>query len=100
MALIDTGATCTCIDDELARRLGLPVIDVCTIASASHEKSEQNVYPALIELIGASISIDAPRAVGAALASQGIVALIGRDMLQHCLLFYNGISGELTLAAG
>jgi hypothetical protein len=37
-------------------------------------------------------------AIGAPLAAQGIVALIGRDVLQHCTLHYNGFTGEITLA--
>ena len=32
------------------------------------------------------------------LVQQSIVALIGRDYLQHCTLFYNGLTGEITLA--
>ena len=36
LALIDTGATSTCVDDVAAQQLQLPAIDVVTIASASH----------------------------------------------------------------
>jgi len=32
------------------------------------------------------------------LTSQGISALIGRDVLASCLLIYDGISGTFTLA--
>jgi hypothetical protein len=32
------------------------------------------------------------------LLSQGIHALIGRDVLQHCLLTYNGTTNLFTLA--
>jgi len=44
------------------------------------------------------MGVDAPRAVGAALKAQGIVALIGRDVLQHCTLYYNGPAGQITLS--
>ena len=27
-----------------------------------------------------------------------VLALIGRDVLEHCTLFYNGPRGELTLS--
>ncbi len=97
LAMIDTGAMMTCIDDEAALQLGLPVIDVIAIASASHAETMQRVYPAHIEGFG-GISIEAPRAVGAALASQGLIALIGRDILQHCCLYYNGPAGQFTLS--
>lgn len=36
LALIDTGASATCIDEHVAQRMGLPTIDVVTMASASH----------------------------------------------------------------
>ncbi len=97
-ALIDTGASSTCIDDAIAQKMGLPVVDTVQMSSASHKTTTQNVYPVSIELAGLPMSIDAPRAVGAALSSQGIIALIGRDVLQHCTLFYNGTTGQISLS--
>ena len=44
IALIDTGATSTCIDDAAAARLNLPAIDIVTVASASHASTQQNVH--------------------------------------------------------
>lgn len=96
-AIIDTGASSTCIDDATAQRLQLPVIDVVNMTSASHASTQQNIYPVLIEVAG-GLRIDVQRAMGANLAAQGLVALIGRDFLQHCTFFYNGPSGLITLA--
>jgi hypothetical protein len=42
--------------------------------------------------------INAERAIGAALAVQGYIALIGRDALINCTLFYNGPMGAFTLS--
>jgi predicted aspartyl protease len=98
VALIDTGATSTCIDDVAAKQLQLPVVNVVNVASASHASTQQNVYPIQIEVVGLPISIEAPNAIGAALAAQGLLALIGRDVLQHCTLHYNGVTGEITLS--
>lgn len=95
-ALIDTGASNTCIDEDLAQRLGLPVIDLVHMVSAS-DSSQRNVYPAQITLLG-SLTVNVDRALSAALAQQNIIALIGRDVLQMCTLFYNGLSGEFTLS--
>ena len=50
LALIDSGATGTCVDEEAAQQLKLPVIDVVKISSASHSEVEQNVYPIQIEV--------------------------------------------------
>jgi hypothetical protein len=66
--------------------------------SASHPSTQQNVYPVEIEIVGAPIRISVPRAIGASLVPQGINALIGRDFLQHCTLFYSGFNGAITLA--
>ena len=98
LALIDTGASTTCIDEAAAQKLQLPVIDVVKIASASHASTEQNVYPIQIEVVGLPITVNAPRAVGAPLEPQGILVLIGRDVLQHMLLVYNGPAGSLSLS--
>ena len=37
-------------------------------------------------------------AVGAPLSAQGLIALIGRDVLSAGTLHYNGVVGEFTLA--
>jgi predicted aspartyl protease len=94
--LIDTGASNTCVDEQAARALGLPVIDVANMQSASHEKHSCNVYP--VQIITPIVTLNAPRAMGAALASQGLLVLIGRDVLQNCNLFYNGPAGQFTLS--
>ena len=98
MALIDTCATTTCIDEEAARQLKLPVVNVVTVASASHSSTQHNVYPIQISIAGLPITINAPGAIGAPLAAQGHLLLIGRDVLQHCALFYNGLTGKFTLS--
>ena len=97
-ALIDTGATSTCVDDAAAQQLNLPVVDVATIASASHATTQQNVYPVTIEVVGLPITINAPRAIGVNLAPQGLMVLVGRDLLQHATFFYNGVDGSFTLS--
>ena len=98
LALLDTGASSTCIDEALAEQLGISPVDVVHVASASHAATEQNVYPVRLEVLGSPITINAPRAIGGPLAAQGILALIGRDVLQSCTLFYNGMTGQISLA--
>jgi predicted aspartyl protease len=96
IALIDTGASNSCIDEKVAQKLGLPVIDQGSMLSASHEKVPCNIYPALIATPIMNFNI--PRAMGASLAPHGLIAIIGRDVLQACVFFYNGLSGEFTLS--
>ena len=97
-ALIDTGASSTCIDEVTAQKLGLPVVDRIKIASASHDAMEMNAYPTMISFISAPIKINATRAIGVNLNNQGIIVLLGRDMLRKFIMFYNGPSGELTIS--
>lgn len=96
--LIDTGASGTCIDDAAAQQMGLPVVNTAPMASASHAQTLANVYPIQLTIAGLPLSIQAPQAMGAALAAQGLLVLIGRDVLQHCTLHYNGLTGQITLA--
>jgi predicted aspartyl protease len=96
LALIDTGASNTCIDEQAAKDLGLPVIDVGSMQSASHEKHPCNIYP--VQIATPVVTLNSPRTMGAALASQGLLVIIGRDVLQVCNLFYNGPAGQFTLA--
>jgi predicted aspartyl protease len=97
-ALIDTGASVTCVDDQAARDLGLPIIDVVGMWSASHAQTQQNVYPVQITIPALGFNLQAPRAVGAALDAQGLILLIGPDVFQMCTLFYNGPAGQITLS--
>jgi predicted aspartyl protease len=99
LALIDTGASHTCIDNAAAQKMGLPTIDVVTMTSATHAHEPCNVHPIQIEVTGTNISIDAARVLGANLGPQGLLLLIGRDVLQNCTLIYNGIVGSITLSA-
>jgi len=96
LALIDTGASHTCIDEQTAKELGLPVIDVGYMVSATHEKVPCNIYP--MSMATPIATLNCPRAMGASLAGQGLVALIGRDVLQICVLHYNGLIGQYTIA--
>ena len=81
IALIDTGASGTCIDEQAANELGLPVIDVGKPTSASHADHECNVYPVQISIQNLGLSINSPRTIGATLAPQGLLILLGRDLL-------------------
>jgi predicted aspartyl protease len=96
LALIDTGASQTCVDDQSAAELGLPVIDVGYMISATHERVPCNVFP--LSIVTPIMTLNSPRTMGASLASHGLLVLIGRDVLMNCTLHYNGANGQWTLA--
>lgn len=96
-ALIDTGASVSCIDVEAADEVGLNPIDLAKMHSATHADQEVPVFFAAIELLGMGRRFEV-RVMGARLKEQGLIALIGRDALANSLLFYNGPAGQMTLA--
>lgn len=98
MALIDTGAGSTCIDEAVAIRLGLPIVNVVKLTSATHSDVPRNVYPVTFEVAGIRQQLDCPLAIGVPLEKQKIIALIGRDVLSMATVFYNGPAGQITLS--
>jgi predicted aspartyl protease len=97
-ALIDSGAATSCIDNTAAQSLGLPVVNVISMASATHADVATNVYPITFDILGgAQITVNSPRTAGATLANQGLVLLIGRDLLSKAVFSYNGLAGQFTI---
>lgn len=97
MGMIDTGASVTCVDLGAAKAMGLSEIDTVQMASASHSSHPAPIYPVRLTIQG-NMNVDVPKAMGASLQPQGLIALIGRDVLVHCTLYYNGYSGAVTLS--
>lgn len=98
LALVDTGATTTCVDDTIAQKMGLAPSGTAKLSSASHHATQCLTYPVQLHFPAWNVSLQAPRAMGVTIASQGIIALVGRDLLQNCVLVYNGADGSFTLA--
>lgn len=94
--MVDTGASVTCFDTEVACELGLPVIDQGSMISASHSDNPVPIFYGKLSMGG--ISFDGLRAMGANLKPQGLVALLGRDILKLGVLFYNGCDGSATFS--
>lgn len=104
-ALVDTGASCTCVDPAVLGALQLSATGSVAVhtpsTGAAPHYAEQ--YDVSLVIPGAGIhhlplTIDAVPVIAADLAVQGIHALIGRDVLQDCILIYNGAAGDFTLA--
>lgn len=97
-ALIDTGAASTCVDEEILKNLGLPIVGEQPIATPSGP-SKAYLYPVKLEFPGSPIPpLEFNRVIGANLKDQKIAILIGRDILQHCILIYNGPGGHFSLS--
>jgi predicted aspartyl protease len=98
-ALIDTGAVESCIDEDLANELGLPLVDRQTCSGVGGEH-ELNIYLGHIRIPSLG-QINWGRFTGARLASgrQPHRALIGRTQLAGMILIYDGRTGAVTLTS-
>ena len=98
-ALIDTGASRTAVDLQLAKEMGLPVIGRAHMSSASHESVIMPVFSGNLEVPGFA-AINVPDGLlGANLDGDKnkIIVLIGRDLLAMATFHYNGPEGSFTL---
>ena len=97
IALIDTGASLTCIDNAAAREAGLAVVDVGTISSATDTAVEVPIYAGKISVPGLP-SLPVTGAYGLDVSSQGLIAIIGRDVLEKCVFVYNGTGAVFSIS--
>ena len=95
-AMIDTGATRTVVQEDIPRELGLHPVGTTLIHTPSStnvrcpEYALGLVFPN--NVTGEVIAIAAP------LRGQHIACLVGRDVLQHGVLIYNGYMQTFTLS--
>jgi hypothetical protein len=98
LALIDTGATTTCIDGESAKSMGLAANGLARMASASHTSSDCLTYPVQLAFPVWNLQLECAKAMGVRIKNQGFIVLVGRDLLQNRVMLYNGADGAVTLA--
>lgn len=96
-ALVDTGATESCIDASLAEKLELPIVDVRTISGAAGS-NQHYVYMAEVHIP----SIDFGQygqftGVGLSQGGQEHSVLLGRTFLENTIMIYDGLKGHVTL---
>lgn len=101
-AIIDTGASQTCVDAETAKRAGWPMIDTAELSSVTHPDQEVPVFAGHLFSTTLQREIHVNRWMGVNLrpneSALPVVALIGRDLLQQALFIYNGHDGSFSLA--
>ena len=98
MGLIDTGAAVSCIDDAIATQLGIKPTGT-TNAHGMSGPSVRNLYSARITILAGAQkwNYDSTRIMGVNINKQGLIALIGRDLLGKGILVYSGYSGVVEL---
>lgn len=105
IALIDTGASSTCVHQPILQGLGLNPVGIVN-AGTPGGPTQRNVYPVRIMCPTQRWTLDVGRAMGVDLTGQivnivppvPIIALLGRDLLQHWVFIYNGPGGFWTIS--
>jgi predicted aspartyl protease len=105
-ALVDTGASCTCVDPSVMTSLGLTPTGTVPVSTPTTGGTPELKYQYDVALaIPGATQADIPLVLATIavveaelLAGQGFHALIGRDILSQCVLVYNGSFTQFTLA--
>jgi len=106
LALIDTGASSTCVHEPVLLRLGLNAIGNVMSGTAAGQV-QHNRYPARLEFPGEGIDREFASVTGVDLSGQvislstgihPIIALIGRDLMADWILIYNGHVGLVSIS--
>lgn len=97
-ALVDTGATGSHVDDELAKGLALPLVDRRTVSPAVGGRREVNVYLAQVHIPSLGLT-EYGRLTGADLKMSGQQhqVILGRSLLKGVVMIYDGVTGQVTL---
>jgi len=101
-ALIDTGSDLSVVHPQVLQQLGVQATGSVRVRRPGAGGGFRLAAMFDIELSIGGVSpgtlwISTP-VVGMAPSTPTVLALIGRDVLVHCTLFYNGPRGELTLS--
>jgi hypothetical protein len=98
LMLVDTGASGSAVDLEVIEKLGLQPTGAISIATPSHTHHDVLTYDIDLIIEQNQFHLADVPVFATGLNNQGIHGLIGRDVLRHMLLVYNGYSGHFTLA--
>ena len=103
--LVDTGASCTCIDPSVIRALQISPKGTTMMLTPSTGSGGMTVSQYDVSLSIYSTSEESPYQIpnlavveSELFANQGFHVLIGRDVLARCVFIYNGERGNYTLA--
>jgi len=103
-ALIDTGATFTCVDSAVVARLNLVRTGTMSVLTPTTGAIPQLLpqYDVDLQFVSPTSQVLPPledvSVLQALLSAQGIQALIGRDILARCLFVFDGPSNSFSLS--
>ena len=101
-ALIDTGSDLSVVHPQVLQQLGVQATGSIRIRRPGAGGGFRLAALSDVQLSIGGLSPGtlwiSTRVVSVAPSTPTVLALIGRDVLEHCTLFYNGPRGELTLS--
>jgi hypothetical protein len=103
-ALVDTGASVSGINPAiLTTKLGLTPTGTGAVHTPSSAGAPMPIFDVSLTVPPGRpgetmLYLETLPVIGCDLTAQGFHGLIGRDILQACVLFYNGRAGHFTLA--
>lgn len=103
-ALVDTGASCLCIDPSVLKALGLQPTGKAsmTTPTTGQKPVEADEYDVSVVIPCGNLAPFVIETVACVeselLLPQGFHVLVGRDVLKHCILHYNGAMQIFTIA--
>jgi predicted aspartyl protease len=93
LALVDTGATHSCVEEQLAQNLNLPIINQQQVTGVAGPQTH-NIYLAQLSISSLGLSYRG-QLIGVQLGAPFQV-IVGRDFLARTLTIYDG--GTLTIS--
>lgn len=99
-ALIDTGASTTCIDRSVVAALQLQPVGQSDMSTPSGPRQPTSVFAVKVGFPQGKIPLraDGLAVLGVDLSGQNCCALIGRDFLSGAVLVYNGPGGFYSIS--
>jgi len=94
-ALIDTGATCCMIQEDIPKKLGLTPVGEATVGTANQKGNKCLVYWMKMVIPSCDVSYEGAF-VAISLDGQEISCLIGRDFLKISTLTYLGNENKFS----
>lgn len=96
-AMVDTGASISCINVSAGQQLGLPQVGSTQLGTAGGTVNAP-IYAAAISLPEFGVTVDPVQIAGTVNPLPGVDMLIGRDVLRGLQLNYHGGQGAFTIS--
>jgi hypothetical protein len=95
-AMIDSGASISCITIQAAQQLNLPQVS-STMLGGVGGSGEAPIYATSLNLVDYGVTVDPVQIAGVSNPLPGVDMLIGRDILRQLDFDYQGSQGAFTI---